>query len=392
MPNNALFATGIALPQIDAVGEFQKGQNAAQSAQDNQITLARKGLENIGSIALGAMDGDLNGKVDPKKFDEGLDYLGKHGIDVSAFKGRPDMAPVVARASLSAMQQLQLANDDRSYKLAMDKFQIEVANALKGPAPTDDQRELSQINTERKAAGQPELSLEDFLAGKKGNGITVTNPDGTTMQIGGSGKGGAAYDTAEGKGLYETGQTIAKEGRSGTAQLATLGKMKELLSDDKVYTGIGAEQVQQLQRIGANFGLDPTGIKDTESFNAMAKKSVLDLAGGSLGTGFRNGDRDYLDAQVPSLQNTKPGNLELIGIMEKVAQHKVDIAKFTADYKKGHDGKLDWQFDDALASWAEQHPIFDKPDAGSPPAAAGKGGDQVIHDWTEYGFDTGASQ
>jgi hypothetical protein len=44
-------------------------------------------------------------------------------------------------------------------------------------------QELSQINQERAAKGQPPLSLEEYLQSKKGNGITV-GPDGT-VQIGG---------------------------------------------------------------------------------------------------------------------------------------------------------------------------------------------------------------
>jgi hypothetical protein len=49
--------------------------------------------------------------------------------------------------------------------------------------PTTNMRELSQINQERAAKGQPPLTLEEYLASKRGNGITV-GPDGT-VQIGG---------------------------------------------------------------------------------------------------------------------------------------------------------------------------------------------------------------
>lgn len=388
---NALTASGLALPQINTMDQFGAGVSGAQTAQINQQNLdtakQKQYMEGLNTIAAGAAYAidPQSGQVDPAKWNEVVDSVAKSGADVGDFRDHPYLAPMLVKLSLSTQQQIANAQNQEQIDQALKNYELEVTKARTGPAPTDDQKELTQINTERKAAGKPELGMEDFLAGKKSdsNGITITNPDGTTTQIGG--KGTNAYDTAEGKGLYETGQTIAKEGRSGTAQLGTLSEMEKLLADDKVYTGIGADQVQQLQRAGSLFG-DASLVKDTETFNALAKKSVLDLAGGSLGTGFSNGDRDYLDAQVPSLQNTKPGNLQLISVMKKVAQRKVDIAKFTAQYKKDHGGKLDYQFDDALATWAEGHPLFSDKDKAAGSAAASPNGPVV--DWTTYFGDS----
>ena len=82
--------------------------------------------------------------------------------------------------------------------------------------------------------------------------------------------------------------------------------------------------------------------------------------GGSLGTGVSNADRDYIDGQVPSLANTKAGNLQLIDITEKIAQRQVDIAKQMNEFKKAHDGRLTYEWDQTLADWAEAHPMFEK--------------------------------
>jgi hypothetical protein len=54
-----------------------------------------------------------------------------------------------------------------------------VADFSEPPKGTDDQRELAQINEERAAAGQPALSLEEFLLSKGGGLSVTTNPDGT---------------------------------------------------------------------------------------------------------------------------------------------------------------------------------------------------------------------
>lgn len=137
----SLVALGVQNPQIDTMGSFAQGAQARQTFDDNQITLARKGLENIGSIALGAMGGKLDGQVNPEQFEQGLDLLEQNGLDVSSFRGRPEVAPIAARASMSALDQLKTAQSEQDFKLAMDKFQLEMQKAAKGPDPTDDQRE-----------------------------------------------------------------------------------------------------------------------------------------------------------------------------------------------------------------------------------------------------------
>lgn len=367
MAGNALMATGLDRPQIDTMGDFAAGASARQTFDDNQITLARKGLENIGSIALGAMGGKLDGQVDPARFEQGLDLLEQQGINVKGFRGRPEVAPIAARASMSALQQLQSANDQRTYDLAMKKFEADMASAAKGPAPTDDMKELAQINAERQAAGKPPVGMEEFLASKgAGSGLSITTADGTVISQGG--KGANAYDIEDAKSKVKLSTEIAAAGRSGAAQLSSLSKMKELLGNDSVYTGIGADQVTALQRLGKAFGVE-SGIADTESFNALSKSAVLDKMGGSLGTGVSNADRDYIDAQVPSLGNTKDGNLQLIDIMSKVAKRQVDVAKFAAEYKRAHGGRLDFEFDDALATWAEANPLFSTEAPAAAPAA-----------------------
>lgn len=397
-----LMALGVNTPGINTVGNYLGAQKAATDMKSEQINQAgaqqqqeAASLEHIAQLGFGVMGGKLDGPIDPKRLDTMITLLGPDNPVGQHLKENPELLRTITQGSAAVAAQSQ---DAQKFELAKQQFDLDLqkatADAQKAryqeispgatlhdvtgqtpdftapdKTPSGETGLYQMYADQERAAGREPMGILDFQQASKGNGITITNPDGTTTQIGGG--GGKAYDNAEQKGLYETGQTIAKEGRSATGQLATLSKMKTLLSDDKVYTGIGGDQVQQVQRAAVALGLaNPDSVKDTESFNAMAKKSVLDLAGGSLGTGFSNGDRDYLDAQVPSIMNTKDGNLQLIDIMEKTAKHKMEIAKFAADYKKSHDGKLDWQFDDALATWAEDHPVFkdeaSKADAADP--------------------------
>lgn len=149
-----LAALGIQPPQINALGAFQQGaasalgmqqaqQNMKQSAETHQSNMqnaelsrqnmkreqALKTMEIIGSVAMGAMDGKIDGQVDPNKYEQGLNMLESYGVDVSQFRGKPELAPIVAKSSLSAMQQLQVAQNDRQYELALKKFELDVTKA-----------------------------------------------------------------------------------------------------------------------------------------------------------------------------------------------------------------------------------------------------------------------
>lgn len=94
-------------------GFIQGNQLASQQMQDQRAAEKQKAemlaqnLSLIGSIALGAKGGKLDGQVDAQRFEQGLDFLASRGVNVDQFRGRPEMADVAASASLSGMQQLQ---------------------------------------------------------------------------------------------------------------------------------------------------------------------------------------------------------------------------------------------------------------------------------------------
>jgi hypothetical protein len=163
------------------------------------------------------MGGKIDGQADPALFNEGLDYLAQNGIDVTQFRDRADLAPVIARSSMTALQQIQMAQDEQSYQLALDNFELEVMKAAQGPKPTAEMQNFNLAQTDpafaahlaakdapnppanvgeynfyveqEKAAGREPKSFEAYQAAQKGQGLTVTtNADGTTtVQQGGSG-------------------------------------------------------------------------------------------------------------------------------------------------------------------------------------------------------------
>lgn len=120
---NQLVALGVEVPQIDAVGAYTKGAANALALGAKTKEAAQQAMGMIGSIALGAMGGDRNGQADPQKFEQGLDILQGYGVDTAPFRGKPHLAPIVANAALSTMQQIQLANSDREIEMKVQEFE-----------------------------------------------------------------------------------------------------------------------------------------------------------------------------------------------------------------------------------------------------------------------------
>jgi hypothetical protein len=401
-------ALGVQTPQINGVANYLGARQAAREDVSTQINQAgarqaqeAAALEQIAQMGLGVMGGKVDGQVDPVAFEEMLGLLGENPL-AAKLRNNPELLPVITRGSMTVLQAAQNAEEfefrKKQFELELQKFEEGLKPGLP-EAPKVETRFNDDTGRDEKVQWNPATGAWEPFGGQKAgeaggaptiqtifdpetgrdrkiqwnadkriwediggieapsdaNGVTITNPDGTTTQIGGKGSG--AYDMAEGRGLYDLGKTIAAEGRSGSAAVSRLAKMKELLENEKVYTGIGAEQVQALQRFGALFGVTE-GIEDLETFNSLSKQAALDLMGGSLGTGFSNADRDFVEGQVPQMQNTKQGNLALIDVLTQLAERKKDIAKFATDYKRDHGGKIDWEFDGALAEWADANPLF----------------------------------
>lgn len=179
-------ATGLQQPQIDTMEQFAQGVNARQTSQNNQIELARKGMENIGAIALGSMGGKLDGPVDPEKFKQGLDLLEQNGVDVSSFRDHPEIAPVAARASMSTLQQLAQAQNEEDAKLALEKFGLEMQKAkdAKASGGYDSPEKFSLNPTYYKVKGPDGKDQVLFgTMGDRGTFKPVPLPEGGTPAV-----------------------------------------------------------------------------------------------------------------------------------------------------------------------------------------------------------------
>ncbi len=171
--------------------------------------------------------------------------------------------------------------------------------------------------------------------------------------------GEKAYEQTVGKGYGETMLDIQKQGRSAQNSITSLKLMEKAIETPGFYSGAASDAVTSARKVAVSLGVtDAASAAPNELFTKISNKLVLDLAGGSLGTGFSNADRDYLAASVPNLANTPEGNKQIIQIMKKVEGRRAEVAKFARDYAKFHNGRLDAGFDDALAQWTEQNKLF----------------------------------
>jgi hypothetical protein len=207
---------------------------------------------------------------------------------------------------------------------------------------------------ERKAYGAPDnvpMSI-DTATGKPSYGPAATN---VTTTINGE----KEQDKVIGKGYGERFNDIQKAGIAAPGTLGTLNLMDKLISDPNFYSGAGGEAATSLKRLAVSAGIAGADTAaPNELFQKMAQKSVLDAAGGSLGTGFSNADREYLNGTVPNIGNTPEGNKLIIEVGRQVQKRNLEIARQAREYAKAHGGRLDAGFEDQIAAYAEKNPLF----------------------------------
>lgn len=185
-------------------------------------------------------------------------------------------------------------------------------------------------------------------------GVAKATSHSPLVTIGGGEK---KYDEKRGEAFAAQIGAIEDQAAAARSALSNLDIMEGLVSKDSFYSGFGGETAATaLKALGA-LGGDVAGVADAEAFTARAKALALDAVGGSLGVGFSNADRDFITAQVPSLQNTREGNIQIIGILRKMNNRKLEIARMARAYEKQH-GRIDGGFMDQLDTWAQENPLF----------------------------------
>jgi hypothetical protein len=259
------------------------------------------------------------------------------------------------------------AGDDLAATMvgALNTQQIDPASAIstyisESTRAVKDTRTAAEKEYDRAAAEGYQGSFMDFLKAKK-----------KEFNIGINTEGADDFTKALMKGMATRYETYQSEADAAEKAMANLNLMGNLVSQDDFYSGPFGNQVTAVRRVATLFGADPQQVADAETFNKIAKDSALQVMGGSLGVGFSNADRDFVEAMVPNIENTKAGNLKIIEVQTKIQNRKIELARMAEQYA-AENGTLKG-FRAFITEWRQQNPLFSAAEkAALDPAATSK--------------------
>jgi hypothetical protein len=260
------------------------------------------------------------------------------------------------------------AGDDLAASLlgAMQTNAIDPASAIntyisESTAVAKDNRSTSEKDYDRAVAGGYTGSFMDFLQAKKKD----FNVDINTA-------GADDFSKALMKEMAKRYETYQTEADAAERTMSNLSLMDSIAQQDDFYSGFGADTLLRVRRAAVAFGADPDLVSDAETFNKIAKDSALQVMGGSLGVGFSNADREFVEAMVPNISNTVEGNRKIIAVQKKLQQRKIQLARLSEQYVDDN-GTLKG-FRGFIMDWSEKNPLFSPQDKSSlDPSAAAKG-------------------
>lgn len=138
-------------------------------------------------------------------------------------------------------------------------------------------------------------------------------------------------------------------------QLQNFDAMEQLAASPSFYSGGGNQLVQGARRLGVMLGItDADAVQSIEAFSGLAAQAALDAMGGSLGAGFSNADRDFIERTMPNLGFTESGNRTLIAIHRAIANRRIEIARMLREAG----GRPTPEFMQTLTQWSLANPLF----------------------------------
>lgn len=114
----------------------------------------------------------------------------------------------------------------------------------------------------------------------------------------------------------------------------TLDKLQEL-SPTALAGGKAEQRAEVANWIQGFTGLDvvdPKILADTQNYNSLVSRAVLDRLGGSLGTGVSNADVTFIKDTVPKLAYSRQAREALISYLRMRAGEQVDLSERAREY------------------------------------------------------------
>lgn len=325
------FVAPNALSTIGALGSIaggallerkgEKEQKAATDTERKRLAGALRGLMGEPGQASGA---PASPPADPRR-----------AAALSVLQGLPveDMQGIVGQQAVASLfpKPKELKNIDLGNEVGFaDESGNVVRRVPKGAAPqgqTDDQREY-EAATKQGFKG----SLQDWILTAKKAGATNINLPGQKYPN--------SFNEALGKADVEQLQGYQKSAEGSSKLIGTLDQLEKL--NPTAMSGGGAETRAQVANWLSGWTgvdvVDPKVLSDTQSYNAIVTKSILDALGGSLGAGVSNADTALIKATVPKLEYSPEARKQLMDYLRKRATEGVDVYNRAREYGEAHQG------------------------------------------------------
>lgn len=270
-------------------------------------------------------------------------------------------APEGAKEGMKALlaNELQMDRENRQMTPDQKEFAWRRANGYQGS--------IEDMLGEKRKGADPAI-IQEYEYAKKNNGYTgslleytKSKAEAGSTKINNTVNAGAEneQDKVAQKDLGDTQVKIREGARTAASSIASIGVMKKLVDDPSFYSGTFGGLATEAKKALASAGLGAAdGARANEGFRKLSSQFILDKAGGSLGGGFSNGDRQFIEQTGPNIENTPAGNKLILEMAERVAVRQQQIHQQLVDYKKTHGNRIDDGFLSQIDQFAAQNPVF----------------------------------
>jgi hypothetical protein len=195
----------------------------------------------------------------------------------------------------------------------------------------------------------PNATIDDFLEAKKAAGVTIQGPE-------------KEFSKAMGSYYADKNIQLNKDANNAQDMLQTISIQENLINDPNFQSGAGQAFLDTAKSLFSRFGFGDADLASNETFQAFANRSVLEMLGGSLGTGVSNADVTFIKSSVATLENTPDGISKLLSLQKKIAQRKIQVAELARQWKLENNTEfLDDKWETYISKWRRENPVF--PDA-----------------------------
>lgn len=225
-----------------------------------------------------------------------------------------------------------LDDDQASQILSAIAEKSAVAAGISAPAPvapTDDIKEYEYARRQGYGGTFDQFQIDMKRAGAANTNVNLP---------------GTKYPNAFQEGLAKADVTrlekYQQQAEGATEMVKTLDKLQQLsptaLAGGKAERR--AEIANWVQGLTGIDVIDPKVLADTQNYNALVSKAVIDRLGGSLGTGVSNSDVTFIKETVPKLESSREARDALISYLRMRAGEQVQLYDEAREYGERNGG------------------------------------------------------